>query len=78
MEWTKTEEGHSVLGLTRSEVNELCKEFLAVKKAIQKKYEYYLDLHEVGEATSLQQTLMLEYKERLWFINQLYDEATQR
>ena len=80
MKWIyeRSVEGGQALVLDQSEVDTLCSELSPVVKKLQKQYEKYKDIHELGEATERQQDLMFNYKEKLSLFVQFVEESSNQ
>lgn len=75
MRWEYDRETGQILALSPKEVKSLGRELRPIINSLQKKYDYFKDIHESGEATERQQSIMVEYEDRLNFLISLADKA---
>lgn len=61
---------HQLLALLPAEAETIAGLLRKVRRDAEKKAEYYTGLHEAGETTDRQQTLMDKYTEQVAFIDQ--------
>jgi hypothetical protein len=59
--------------LNEDEVNEIIPLVLKLIAKVKRLYDFYLDVHEGGEATDRQITKMIEYEDRLNLLQNLYN-----
>ncbi|MBD5238354.1 MAG: hypothetical protein HDS64_01085 [Bacteroidales bacterium] len=64
MKWIKDPDSYNreMLALTPEAAKTIANLLKKARRDAQKKYDYYKDLHEAGEATERQQTLMVQYE----------------
>lgn len=65
----------SFLGLTQDDANLIKKPLQKALKIAKKRYEYFNGIHEIGEATDLQQTKMVEYQDDINCYTRILDEV---
>lgn len=71
-------ETEQMLVLRPNEAKAVAKLLLKQRNDIQKKYDYFEDLHLSGEATERQQNLMFEYEDILGIIDNFIELESER
>lgn len=71
MKWIKDPDTYNsdVLAISLYEAKIIAGLLKKARRDALKRYDYYKDLHEAGEATSRQQTLMLQYESLFELLN---------
>lgn len=70
MKWLKDPAtGRDMLGLHPDEAQTVARLLQTTRREAAKKYEHYNAIHEAGEATDRQQTLMAKYADEMGFID---------
>lgn len=71
MKWIKDPDGYNrdLLALTPEAAKTIANLLKKARRDAKKRYDYYKDLHEAGEATERQQTLMLQYESLFELLN---------
>lgn len=78
MKWLKNPtSGENMLAFTKDEVADIAKLLKYARRDIVRRYEHFVGLHEVGEATDKQQDLMFAYGELAMLIETVINEAKQ-
>lgn len=71
MKWIKDPDTYNreMLALTPEAAKTIANLLKKARRDTQKRYDYYKDLHEAGEATERQQTLMFQYERLFELLN---------
>lgn len=80
MRWINAPDSYAsrpLLALLPAEVETIAELLRKVRRDAEKKAEYYTGLHESGEATDRQQTLMVQYTEQVEFIDKFIQTLKQ-
>lgn len=79
MKWlNNSESGEEMLAFTQTEAANIAKLLRYARRDVNRKYEHFKGLHEIGEASEKQQNLMFVYGDLMYLISSVLNAVEHR